>query len=113
MDPGEWQVKLVILESPFAGGADWALEYLRRAIRDCLERGESPYASHRMLTDALDDSKLDQRELGIRSGLEWHRRADYSVVYADYDLSSGMKRGIGHAQLVGLSIHHRYIGKNP
>lgn len=105
-------MKLVILESPFKGGAPQMQAYLRRAIRDCLQRGETPYASHRMLTDALDDSIPEDRELGIRSGFEWHRRADYSVAYVDFGISDGMKRGIEHAQLVGLDVHHRFIGIN-
>ncbi len=106
-------MKLVILESPFEGGKAENLVYLTRCIADCIRRGESPYASHKMLPGALDDLRPDERELGIRAGFEWHKRADYSVVYADLGITNGMKLGIVNAQLVGLEIHHRYIGQNP
>ena len=40
----------VIIESPFAGDVDRNLRYARAAMRDCLLRGESPYASHLLYT---------------------------------------------------------------
>lgn len=48
---------LIVIESPFRGAtpADQARNerYLEACIADCLRRGESPYASHKMLTQAL------------------------------------------------------------
>lgn len=64
-------VKLVIIESPYKGDVERNKLYLRACIRDCLSRGESPYASHRMLTDALDDDNPEERKLGIEAGLAW------------------------------------------
>jgi len=64
-------MKLVIIESPFKGDTARNKRYLRSCIRDCLKRGESPYASHRMLTDALDDDIPEERALGIEAGLAW------------------------------------------
>ena len=68
-------MKLVIIESPYKGKTPEDLErnkrYLRSCIRDCINRGESPYASHRMLTDALDDNDPVERTLGIEAGLAW------------------------------------------
>ena len=60
---------VVVIESPFAGNVALHRAYLQEAILDCLERGESPYASHQMLTDALDDHKPHERALGIVAGL--------------------------------------------
>lgn len=64
-------MKLVIIESPYKGDTPRNLRYLRSCIRDCLSRNESPYASHRMLTDALDDDSPAERALGIEAGLAW------------------------------------------
>ena len=64
-------MKLIIIESPFKGDRTRNNRYLRACIRDCLSRGESPYASHRMLTDALDDDIPEERMLGIEAGLAW------------------------------------------
>jgi hypothetical protein len=95
-------MKLVIIESPYAGDVARNLRYLRSCIRDCIKRGESPYASHRMLTDALDDNDPEERELGIKAGLAW-REAMYvtasgnlinvlPVFYVDLGNSGGMRR---------------------
>ena len=103
-------MRLVILESPFEGGKPENLEYLRRCIADCVKRGESPYASHKMLPGALDDLNPDEREQGIKAGFEWHRRADAQVVYTDRGITEGMRRGIEHAALVGLPTEFRTLG---
>lgn len=64
-------MKLVIIESPYKGDVERNKLYLRACIRDCINRGESPYASHRMLTDALDDTDPVERAIGIKAGLSW------------------------------------------
>jgi len=64
-------VKLVIIESPYKGDVERNNRYLRSCIRDCINRGESPYASHRMLTDALNDNDPIERTIGIQAGLAW------------------------------------------
>lgn len=64
-------MKLVIIESPYRGDVTRNTRYLRACIRDCLKRGESPYASHRMLTDALNDDDPEERAIGIEAGLAW------------------------------------------
>lgn len=86
----------VILESPYSGDITANTYYLQRCILDCLARGETPYASHQMLTDALVDADPEQRELGIQSGLEWHWHAHHGVVYVDRGISRGMVLGVRH-----------------
>jgi hypothetical protein len=84
-------VKLVIIESPYKGETERNLRYLRSCIRDCLSRGESPYASHRMLTDALDDNSPAERALGIEAGLAWRNVSGVlPVFYVDLGWSNGM-----------------------
>lgn len=93
-------MQLVIIESPYAGakesplGAQIDLQenklYLNRCIRDCVLRAETPYASHKMLTDSLDDNDAVERELGIRAGLDWRRVASERIFYVDRGWSSGM-----------------------
>lgn len=39
-------MKLVVVESPYAGDVERNLRYLRAAMADCLARGEAPFASH-------------------------------------------------------------------
>lgn len=64
----------VIIESPYAGDVERNKKYLQRCIRFCLRNGESPYASHQMLTEALDDNDPIQRHAGIAAGFAWCKR---------------------------------------
>lgn len=87
-------MRRVILESPFRTSIDndqtVHYEYLQTCIRNCLRRGESPYASHQMLTAALNDDVPAERTLGIKAGYEWYGAADMVVFYVDLGFSSGM-----------------------
>ena len=65
----------VILESPYAGDVEKNIEYARLCLKDSLLRGESPIASHLLYTQVLDDTKLDERNLGIDAGLAWSSAA--------------------------------------
>ena len=57
-------------------------QYLESCLRDCLVRfGESPFASHKMYTDALDDQIPHERSRGIEAGLAWKHAAELTVFY--------------------------------
>ena len=43
-------MRLVILESPYAGDVAANVKYARRCVRDSLSRGEAPIASHLLYT---------------------------------------------------------------
>jgi len=102
----------VILESPFAGDVDRNLRYLRACIRDCLQRGDSPYASHGLLTQpgVLDDTIPEERKLGIAAGSAWLDGAEAVVVYTDLGTSPGMRQRIEAAQAKGMRIIGRTLG---
>lgn len=102
---------IVIIESPFAGNVELNKKYLDAAILDCCLRGESPYASHKMLTDSLDDWNKEQRELGIKLGFEFHKVAKKVVVYTDLGISNGMKMGIKNAVELCIPVEKRSLGK--
>lgn len=86
--------RLVVVESPFAGDRERNAAYLRDAMRDSLERGEAPYASHLIYTQVLDDDVPEERALGIEAGFAWGQQATLVAVYADLGLSHGMRLGI-------------------
>lgn len=83
----------VVIESPYAAPTDEGvaanLTYLDRCILDCLRRGETPYASHKMLTTALNDRAPAERALGIQAGLAM-RKILAPRFYIDLGWSSGM-----------------------
>lgn len=111
-------MKMVIIESPFAGNNENSTEthiaYARRAMKDSLLRGEAPYASHLLYTQegVLDDTVPAEREMGIMAGLFIGDMASKTVVYTDYGMSGGMKYGIQRAEEAGRPIEYRTIGKN-
>jgi hypothetical protein len=111
-------VRLVLVESPFAGpGNDYDpvyREYARRALLDCFMRNECGLASHILYgwSGVLDDRKPSHRALGINAGLSWGRAAaDATVVYEDYGVTTGMAQGIDAALSDRRKIEYRKIGK--
>lgn len=109
-------MNLVIIESPFAGPTPEIVlrnvTYARACMRDCLMRGEAPYASHLLYTQegVLDDTVPEDRALGIEAGLRWGKQASKTVVYHDLGISSGMKMGIERAEKEGRVIEYRLLG---
>jgi hypothetical protein len=107
----------VLIESPFAGETDEEtqknINYARAAVVDCLKRGEAPYASHLFFTQpgVLDDTKPEERTLGIDAGLLWGAAAEKTVVYIDRGLSTGMKYGIEAASRCGRAIEFRNLSE--
>jgi hypothetical protein len=105
-------VKLVILESPFAGDVAENIKYARAAVRDSLLRGEAPIASHLLYTQdgILNDSVPQERQHGIDAGLAWRVVSSGTVVYTDRGISKGMEYGIAAAKAAGLSVEFRTLG---
>ncbi|WP_343232559.1 hypothetical protein [Microvirga antarctica] len=104
-------MRLVIVESPYAGNVHLHERYARAALVDCLRRGEAPFASHLLYTQpgVLDDGIQEERALGIEAGLMWGAKADATVVYMDLGLSGGMLAGVERAQAEGRPIEVRTI----
>jgi hypothetical protein len=106
-------VKLVVVESPFAGDVETNLAYLRAAMADCLKRGTSPYASHALYTQpgVLDDTVPAERTLGIEAGFAWGAKADLVVFYVDRGWSKGMNFGLERAVANKKPIRTRTLGE--
>lgn len=102
-------MKLVVIESPFAGDRERNARYLRACLLDSLRLGESPFASHAIYPLVLDDDKPEDRALGIAAGLAWGAKADLVAVYGDLGCSRGMAFGIEAATARGTPIEHRLV----
>lgn len=102
-------MRLVIVESPFAGDVATNRAYAIRALRDSLYRGEAPFASHLAYTEALSDDNPDERRMGIEAGLAVGQHADLTAVYTDLGFSHGMLLGIDRARSEGRPIVFRRI----
>lgn len=107
--PFPW--RLVILESPYAGDIERNVAYARAAMRDCLNRGDAPAASHLLYTQpgVLDDGNPAERASGIAAGLAWGKVAEATVVYTDLGHSEGMVQGIARAWFDGRPIEYRTL----
>jgi hypothetical protein len=106
-------MKLVYLESPYAAatpeGIAANVRYALACMRDCLRRGEAPFASHVMYTSALRDAVAEERRLSMEAGFAWAEQAERTVVYQDRGISGGMKLGIERAEYSGREVEFRYL----
>lgn len=104
-------MRLVIIESPFAGDVEKNTLYARACVRDSLLRGEAPIASHLLYTQEgiLNDDVPEERQHGIDAGLAWRTVAQASVVYTDMGISKGMEYGIKAAQDAGVPVEYRTL----
>ena len=103
-------MNLVILESPLKGDYARNRAYARACMLDSLKRGEAPFAGHLLYAQEgiLDDTVLEQREMGIAAHLAWTGAAGLVAVYCDLGISDGMTRGIERAKERGISFTCRY-----
>lgn len=110
-------MKRVIVESPYFHifrTHQWHYRhYLMRAMLDCLENGEAPFASHYIYTEILSDNIKDERRKGFAAGFAWMAKADLVAVYQDWGVSAGMRKGIDEADRLGIQIAFREIGRFP
>lgn len=108
-------MKLVILESPYAGDIEKNVAYARACVRDSLSRGEAPIASHLLYTQpgVLRDEVAEERQWGIDAGLAWGAKAEATVLYCDLGISRGMEYGIANAERTGRPVERRTLYAHP
>lgn len=108
---GENAMKLVVIESPYAGDVIQNEEYARQCMQHSLSLGEAPIASHLLYTQSgiLDDTVPAERQWGIDAGLAWGRKADLVAIYTDFGISKGMLYGIEAAKAANIPIVYRSI----
>lgn len=108
-------LRRVVIESPLSPSNGFSFEdnqeYARRCMKDSLNRGEAPYASHLLYTQMLDDFDPEERKLGMEAGFLWGEAAPTVAVYTDRGMSSGMIEGIKRAQARGARIEFRSLGE--
>ena len=104
-------MKLVILESPYAGDVVQNLKYARKCLAHSLSLNEAPIASHLLFTQegVLSDNIPEQRLKGIEAGFAWMPHAKAMVVYTDLGISHGMSTAITRANALNLPVMFRQI----
>jgi hypothetical protein len=105
----------VVVESPLGAHSRAQIEdnklFAIACCKDCLRRGEAPYASHLFFDrpGLLDDQVQQERALGMEAGFAWGDAADMTIVYVDRGISSGMRAGIARAILAKRTIIYRRL----
>ena len=100
---------LVVIESPYKGKVKQNVAYAQKCMRDSLLRGESPFASHLLYTQVLDDAIKKQRDMGMDRAFNWYKHADLMAVYIDKGISDGMKMGMEVAEKLGIEVVYRTL----
>jgi hypothetical protein len=99
----------VVIESPYAGAVEANVLFARLCMYDSLRRGESPFASHLLYPQVLNDDIPAEREQGINGQLAWIDRCDLVAVYEDNGVSKGMQRAIDYAMKIGKPFNRRRL----
>jgi hypothetical protein len=104
-------MRLVVVESPYAGDIEANVRYARACLADCLKRGEAPLASHLLYTQegVLRDELPEERLLGMEAGFAWGAQAELVVVYTDRGISEGMQKGVERASAQGKPVEFRSL----
>jgi len=103
-------MKLVSLQSPYAGDINRNTEYAWRALHHSIMLGEAPFASHLLYGLLLDDSNPHERKIGLSCDHAFLAKCDIVAVYNDFGVSAGMEEAIDLAHKLGIQIDLRYIG---
>lgn len=105
-------MRLVILESPYAGDVEANVVYARACLIDSLRRGEAPIASHLLHTQVLDDTVPEERALGIAAGLAWRAVPGVlPVFYVDRGWSRGMLAAKDTYEREGIAYEKRSLSE--
>jgi len=84
------------------------MEYAKSALLDSIKRGETPFASHLLYTQVLDEDS-DERYEGINLALNWLFKVDFVAVYCDRGITEGMEMSINKANALGIRVEYRNI----
>lgn len=108
------EIRRVVIESPFRStdaGIYRNINYAKKCILHSLSINEAPLTSHLLYTriGILEDNDEDERKKGIAAGHAWIPVADAVIVYEDFGISDGMKKGIEVAEEFGIPIEYRKI----
>ena len=100
---------VVYICSPYAGDIDANVSAARRYSRFAVDRGFLPIAPHLLFPQFLDDSKPEERELGLFFGNVLMSKCVELWVFGE-EISTGMRREIERAKRKGYPIRYFTAG---
>ena len=105
-------MRRVVIETPYAGDIKKNMDYLKRCLKDSIDRGETPMASHMIYTQVLCDENPKERALGISLGYHWLSTAVSQIFYIDYGFSRGMLEAFRKGQSISILQEIRYLDED-
>jgi len=108
-------MKKVIIETPYRAETKKEIKenirYARACVKDSLDRGEAPIASHLLYTQGgiLRDEIKAERNLGIKAGLAWLEDAELHVFYIDRGFSEGMRFAYTCSRFLSVKREYRRL----
>ena len=96
-------MKRVYIASPLRGNIAANIERAKEYCRKAARHGVLPIAPHIYFTQFLDDDKPQERDAGIRMGLELLKLCDAVYVYGN-TISEGMEQEILLAESLGKEV---------
>ena len=88
--------RMIYICSPYAGNTEDNTAFARQACSYAISQGAVPLAPHLLYPQILNDSIPEERETGIRLGLEVLERCEELWICGDR-MSEGMKREAEYA----------------
>lgn len=82
------------------------ITYAKELTRVAILRGDCPITPHLYLTQCLDESIGEERNIGLVTGMEILRRCDMVIVGIRYGVSEGMAAEIQCAKDGGMLIDY-------
>jgi len=101
-------MKMIFICSPLRGDIEGNVKRANQYCYDVAIKGDMPIAPHCVFTQYLDDLKPNERELGMKMGLELLRRCDGLLVCGDI-VSAGMQAEIKEAERLGIPIQSSHL----
>ncbi len=105
------KMKRIFICSPYAGDVEANMELARKLCRKAIEAGYAPFAPHLLYPSFVDDSKENERAVGITCGLTFMEACDELWVYAKdaRGATPGMKEELLYAATIGIRVKYLLV----
>lgn len=100
-------MKKIFISSKFRGNIEENIEKARQISREVVMKGDLPLTPHIYFTLFLDDSKMEERKLGMKCSLNWIKECDEFWI-CDKEISEGMKQEIKFAMELNKKIVEKW-----
>ena len=98
-------MKLIFVCSPYRGNVEYNTSRAQGYCRFVQSKGYVPFAPHLHNPQFLDEGIPDEREAGIKLGLQLLKRSDEMWLFGD-NLTDGMREELKMAQQIKIPVRY-------